>query len=65
MQERLKAKPTIRIIAEVVGVSQSTVSRALAGSEAISEETRLRVHEAARRLQYPKIGQGKRLSVVR
>ena len=60
MQERLKAKPTIRIIAEVVGVSQSTVSRALAGSEAISEETRLRVHEAARRLHYPKIRQGKR-----
>jgi LacI family transcriptional regulator len=60
MQERLTAKPTIRIIAEVVGVSQSTVSRALAGSEAISEETRLRVHEAARRLHYPKIGKGKR-----
>lgn len=43
---------TIRDIADDLGVSQSTVSRALAGHPAISEETRARVAAAARRLDY-------------
>ena len=39
-------------VARRVGVSLSTVSRALAGNRAISEETRRLVHEAAESLNY-------------
>lgn len=39
-------------VAEAAGVSQSTVSRALAGDASISEPTRQRVIEASRRLNY-------------
>ncbi len=39
-------------VAEAAGVSQSTVSRALAGDASISERTRLRVEETAKRLNY-------------
>ncbi len=43
---------TSRDVAKEVGVSQPTVSRALAGHEAISQETRERVFAAAERLHY-------------
>ena len=39
-------------VAEAAGVSQSTVSRALSGCDSITEATRSRVIEAARKLQY-------------
>jgi DNA-binding LacI/PurR family transcriptional regulator len=58
MEEGLdKPKPrTFRVtsfdVAAEAGVSQSTVSRALAGDPVVSEATRLRVSEAARKLNY-------------
>ncbi len=53
--ERPKPRPfrvTSFDVAAEAGVSQSTVSRALAGDPVVSEATRLRVAEAARRLNY-------------
>lgn len=48
----LRQRPTITDIAKELGLSASTVSRALAGHESISEQTRLRVEDAARDLNY-------------
>ena len=45
-------RPTSFDVAERAGVSQSTVSRALAGSPSITEETRSRVEAAAAALGY-------------
>ena len=45
-------KVSLRHIAEEVGVSVSTVSRALAGGVGVNDQTRQRVAEAARRLGY-------------
>ena len=45
-------KPTSFDIAAAAGVSQPTVSRALSGNKAVSEETRRRVVEAAEKLNY-------------
>ncbi|MFA9199610.1 MAG: LacI family DNA-binding transcriptional regulator [Cypionkella sp.] len=47
-----RARVTSFDVAEAAGVSQSTVSRALAGSPAITEETRTRVAAAAAALGY-------------
>ena len=53
MSKDFKAvKVTIRQIAEQIGVSQSTVSRALAGHPAISSATRDRVATTARQMDY-------------
>jgi LacI family transcriptional regulator len=45
-------KVTLRVLAEETGLSKFAVSRALSGKSGVSEETRLRVVEAARRLGY-------------
>src|SRR5947208_11495481 len=45
-------RPTSFDIAALAGVSQPTVSRALSGNPAVSEETRKRVVEAAEQLHY-------------
>ena len=50
MDTRTKRRPTSIDVAERAGVSQSTVSRALAGSEVITEATRARVLRAAEEL---------------
>lgn len=45
-------RATLREVAQDAGVSASTVSRALAGNPAISEETRQRVQRSASKLNY-------------
>ena len=45
-------QPTMAEVAKIAGVSKNTVSLALRGSSRISEETRLRIEEAARDLGY-------------
>lgn len=51
-QAQRKARVTLRQIGQLLGVSTFAVSRALAGKDGVSEETRQRVEEAAARLCY-------------
>jgi len=48
----MKTKSTSFDIAHLAGVSQSTVSRALSNSTLVNEETRLRVQQIAKELNY-------------
>ena len=48
----MKGKATSFDIAHYAGVSQSTVSRALRNSPLVNEETRRRVYEVAKQLNY-------------
>ena len=43
---------TIRDVAQMAGVSASTVSRVLNGKGAISEETKKRIYDAMEQLKY-------------
>ncbi|WP_246202954.1 substrate-binding domain-containing protein [Sphingomonas lacunae] len=52
MLKNLRGQPTSHDIAEMVGVSQPTVSKALRGCRTINEDTRRRVMEAAKALNY-------------
>jgi DNA-binding LacI/PurR family transcriptional regulator len=45
-------KVTVKDVSRTAGVSTATVSRVLAGFDVVSEETRQRVHEAAKALNY-------------
>jgi LacI family transcriptional regulator len=47
-----RARVTSRQIAQLTGVSQSTVSRALRGDARVAQDTTLRIIDAARRLGY-------------
>ena len=48
----VQRRPTSFDIAELAGVSQPTVSRALSGKSSVSEETRARILAAAQQLHY-------------
>jgi LacI family repressor for deo operon, udp, cdd, tsx, nupC, and nupG len=64
---KMMAKPKMKDIADLAGVSTATVSRALAGSPLVAEETRLSVEEIVRRTGYTvsQAGRGLRLQASR
>ncbi|MCC7319999.1 MAG: LacI family DNA-binding transcriptional regulator [Rubellimicrobium sp.] len=47
-----RARPTLRTICAMTGLSVATVSKALRGSDQVRPETRARIEEAARRIGY-------------
>ena len=53
-------RPTIRIVAEQSGLSIATVSRALNHNPNVDEQTRLRVMEAAEKVNYRHLPRGRR-----
>ena len=57
----MAGKTTINDIAQSLGLSRNTISRALNGSEGIAEETRVRILEEAARLNYKMLGARKEM----
>ena len=58
-------KATIKDVAREAGVAVSTVSNALNGSNLVTEETRNKVQEAARKLEYVPNMNGRNLKSTR
>lgn len=57
-------KVSVRTIAAGLGISPSTVARALSGSMPVAEETRLRVLKAAREMGYRRSSEHKRFLLI-
>jgi LacI family transcriptional regulator len=60
-QKPPKARPTLKTLSAMTGLSMSTVSLALRGGENLRDETRQRIHDAARKIGYEPDRAGVRL----